>query len=230
MLSLCLFGCGRPERVASPPVPAGPPKVATQPAPPPKAPPPKPGEDEAALLVPHKVGSVWEFTVRAGGQTYKFSQRVVEEKSEGEKSLFSIEMKRDGTTVQREEYTADKTGVYRVAYGENASAKVEPPMPILKLPLAADSFWEWKGVFKDSTGETPGRARFKLTGPELVKAGTDSHQAYRVDQAITLNDPRGYQVIKNTLWFTPKIGIVKQVTGEGAESVVVELTRHKVSP
>lgn len=168
--------------------------------------------------------------MRAGGQTYQYSQSVVEEKSEGEKSSFSIEMKRDGAVVQREEYTADKTGVYRVAYGENASAKTEPPMPILKLPLATDSSWDWKGVFKDRAGEIPGEARFKLTGPELVKIGTGSYQAYRVDQTITLKDPRGSQVMKNTLWFTPKIGIVKQVTGEGAESVVVELTRYKASP
>jgi len=235
LLFLCLYGCGRPESATPPSVSTKPPeprKIATQPTPPPEKPLPWSEEGELSSLFPCTVGSVWEYTAQTGGQKYKYTQKVVAEKTEGGKTLFTIEMKRDGSIVQQEIYSIDKTGIYRVAFGENASGKIIPPMPILKLPLTTGNSWLWKGAFLENNGQTQtgGVISSLLSGPEPVKIGTKGYQAYRVEQSILLSDAQNSQRTKNTIWFAPNVGIVKQVTGEGIESVVAELIKYNEGP
>jgi hypothetical protein len=226
-----IFGCGRPQPKL-PPLPPAPASPAPAPAPAPEVKePPKASFDAAALFFPHSPGDTWEMTAGMDGTPVAFTLTAQAEPGEPGKTTFAIETKRDGVTAQREVYRADETGVYRIAAGPEGKDRIVPPMPVLKLPWEIGSKWEWKGVLQQAAGGIPAEATFKLSGPEALKTpARDFPEVYRLDQKITLTLPEGRQVYTNTQWLAPKVGLVKQVTDDGAQKIVGELTSYSVGP
>jgi hypothetical protein len=187
---------------------------------------PKP--DAAALFFPRHRGDSWEMKETVDGHAHRVTFTARGAASDDAAGPFYIDMMRDGQLVQSEGYRQDEHGVYRVAAGPGAAGKIEPPMPMLRLPFKAPSAWRWRGALKDADGETPAEATFKLTGPELLNTPSGSFQAYRLEQTFILRPPEGLQTVRNEQWLAPGVGLVKQVTDDGVQKTVAELTKHNV--
>jgi len=218
-----LCGCGKPKPPALPPVP--PPAAPAQQA---DAGP----ESEIAALFPLQSGGLWKMDATSDGQTYQFTLRVSEEKTnDAGKTVYYVVMQRDGEIVQHEGYTIDAEGIYRVAFGPNGAGKIDPPLPVVKTPLESGATWRWKGVFLSEDGSMPGEAMCSLSGPEPVTTTAGRFDAYRVDQQITVTQPDGSKyATTNTQWFASGVGPVKQITFDGEQRTTAELTDYRATP
>lgn len=172
-------------------------------------------------------GRRWEMTATFDGASSRLTFLARgEAKIGGEKSAFFIEMEQDGTLVQREGYIQDGEGIYRVAFGEDGTGRIEPPLPILRGPLQSGNTWTWKGVYRSADGDLPGEATCSLSGPEPVMTPAGRFTTYRVDQQITVMQPDGKYSTTTTQWFAPEVGLVKQSIYDGEERTTAELTKY----
>lgn len=190
-----------PQVRIPPPAPVAPPTPAAEPA--------KPTPDLAALIYPHAQGDTWQMRMSGEAETHLVTLTVLPAQA-GEPTGFRLETKRDGIVVARDRYTADEHGVYLSAQGYPGETRVEPPMPILKLPMVAGTTWAWKGAFKAAGGAVPAEATFTVAGPEGVDTPAGAFQAYRVEQKLTFRAKTGRLVSTTTQWLAPKVGLVKQ--------------------
>ncbi len=250
-----LVGCRASAPPPAPPVTSNPSPSAPPAAPaetPPGAPSPSPGQtpgspnapgqtpggappaaapDARELLFPHALGDTWELTTKEAKSTFKIRRTIVETRKDvSGKTTFVVELQRDGTPVHREEYVIDESGVSHTAFGMQSEIRFDPPLPMLRLPFQPDSTWDWMGTYRSAEGSVPCKVFFKLTGPEPIKTAAGSFYAYRLDQQYTEQAPEGSRTYTTAQWYSPKVGLVKQVIRENNSQTVAELTSYKVAP
>jgi len=179
-------------------------------------------------LFPHGNGDTWEMARTLGGKSDKVLLTVTGSTEAAGVCSFSVETQSNGGLLQAEGYVADSSGLYRVSVGVDKSGRVEPRMPVLRAPIKPGDTWEWKGKLSGGGSPVTGSGQFALAGPEKVKTPAGEFDAYRLDQTLKLNAGGGLQVVKSTQWLAPKVGLVKQVTDDGAQRTSAELTKYAV--
>ncbi|MCC6729385.1 MAG: hypothetical protein IT208_08600 [Chthonomonadales bacterium] len=229
--AVLILGAGcRPARPTAPTAPPQPPPAAPPRAAGAAASPGGPARlDAAALLYPRHTGDWWELREKVGSETHTVRLAVEPATAPTTETAFDVATTRDGARVQTERYTVTDEGVFRVAAGQEAAARIVPPMPVLRLPFSAGARWTWRGALVDAVGSLPAEATFHLTGPEKVEVPAGSFQAYRLDQEFTLQSPEGPQTVANRQWLVPKVGLVKQTTDDGKAPATAELMKFRVA-
>lgn len=145
----------------------------------------------------------------------------------------------NGKPAQEETYLVTENEVARSKGGEVGETTLDPPLPILKLPLAPGKRWTWQGTLTEPGARPmPATAVAHVAAKEKIKTKAGEFETYRVGIAmnITYLDAAGSkQTNATTIWFAPGVGIVKQYSdqktpdGETRQSSR-ELTKYKIVP
>jgi hypothetical protein len=123
---------------------------------------------------------------------------------------FYLITRRGEEVIQRDGYLADEKGLSFVSSGVPDLSRIEPPMPILRLPVAAGDHWDWKGKFKSAAGDLDADATFLVAGPEKTVTPAGAFDAFKVEQRLVVHAAPDV-VTTTTLWLAPGVGLVKQV-------------------
>jgi len=195
-------------------------------------------QDLAASLFPHSDGTTWKLQMATQENTDKgvrdvnhdVTWTVLPTEPTDAPGSFRVETKRDNLIVEKADYLVDEEGLKYIGTEMPALAQLDPPMPLLKLPLAtsgAGSAWTWVGTFKLQAGSTPATADISVSGPEDTKVPAGSYKAYKVEERLHVKASPGDAATTITLWLAPNVGLVKQAVSSPGRSFAAVLTAYK---
>jgi hypothetical protein len=187
------------------------PVVKAQPVPAPGPPikePPKP--DGIALYFPHQLGDSWQMVMKGEETREKLDLSIATGGAGSDPKRFYLITRRGNDVIQRDGYLADDKGLNFVSSGVPDLSRIEPPMPILRLPVTAGDHWEWKGRFKSAAGGLDADALFTISGPEKTVTPAGTFDAFKVEQRVVVHASPDV-LTTTTLWLAPHVGLVKQV-------------------
>ena len=164
------------------------------------------------------VTSFWTWTYRVQGQDDKLHVSVFDSKEKMGERIFRFEGRIRNQPVASELLSIRKDGVYRLRHDNH---ELEPPLLICRFPpLKGET---WKAEYKIGDKKT------------TVVYDCDTEEITYQNKKMTalviraeIADPNG--AIKNTCWYAPRIGLVKQVIQEGDNKIVIELEEHGRPP
>ena len=93
-------------------------------------------------------------------------------------------------------------------------SQMEPPEPMLKLPMEDFKSWKWAGTMtriktKDGEVVTKGKFEFKVAKQEEIKTPAGTFKAYKVEMTGSAND--GSRV-RSTRWYAKDVGMVREIS------------------
>lgn len=163
------------------------------------------GED----LFPAKLGNTWTLKGTAGTVPLNMDATITSSKTVGNKTTVVVHWTQNGSS-QEESYSITPTEVARETTGLAGSSVITPPLPIIKYPMTPGKTWNWKGSLKSPTQTVNATALLK-TGPrETVKTPAGEFKACKVDLYLTITQGSKSTQVKNSYWFAPRVGMVKQ--------------------
>lgn len=123
----------------------------------------------------------------------------------------TIEISSEGKVTERQAWLVNDKGIYQVTAGKDSTV-FDPIQPAVAFPPEAGREFKWEGK-----GLIPGgsygvsRSVGKVLGPQEVDTDLGRMSALAVEntQTWTLNGKRGEA--RSTVWWAPKIGIVRFV-------------------
>jgi hypothetical protein len=160
---------------------------------------------ELEIYHPTQVGAEW---VYQGGKrglptTGEATLVIKDVKREDGKAICTIVDKASDKLVSIIEVS--ERGLLQLA---NETGKLKSPRCLLKLPYKLNETWE------EETANAKGVVRFKVSYAigkvEKVKVPAGTYEAIRVDIVHTFEKT----LFKTTQWYAPKVGLVKEVTGD----------------
>lgn len=187
-------------------------------------------------LFPTSMGSNWVIRTIVPGQDAPIVAdiTVTSEKKVGDTTTAVFQYKANGAVVQEETYIVTPDQVSRKRSGQGGSSVLEPPIPIIKYPMALGKSWKYSGkiTIQAPTGEMEldSTADLKVAAFEEVKTGAGTFKAYRVDMKATISSGATNQEVTNSYWFAAGVGMVKQsavLPGVGGD-ITGTLTSYKI--
>jgi hypothetical protein len=175
-------------------------------------------------LFPTGKGSTWAFQGSLGDISMRMTATILSSQKEGSKTTVVMDWVMNGQSTQRETYVVSPAGVSRARSGMGGTGVITPPVPIIKYPVKSGASWTWKGSIRMGSMEIPASAQLKMVGRETVKIPAGTFNAYRVDMALTVSAQGQTQTIRNTYWFAPGAGLVKQsaqLPGPGGRTITM---------
>jgi hypothetical protein len=178
------------------------------------------GDAKAPNYYPMKVGTKWHYEVDAGtGQKVQLVSEIGGVEDMRGKSLARLEVAANGKKLPTTEHLwSDKNGVYRVRMN---AMEVEPPICLIKYPLKEGQRW---GGETSAAGQ-----RMKVDcsegKPEDVQVPAGKYRAIPCTITVT----QGPVKLKNVFWFAEDVGIVKQRSEVGPQTVTLELTKYEAA-
>ncbi len=177
-------------------------------------------------LFPHTAGSQWSLQEKSGDTTNLVEWNILPAK---DSKTFTVETKRNGAVVAQETYQEVPEGLLRTKAGYPQAGGLEPPMLVVPKDLVAGKEWKWSGKLKYPDMEIPGEAQFTLDGPEEVKTTSETFQAFRITQVVTLKIAGSKdQTVTNTQWYAPGVGLVKSTTESAEQKSEALLTGRRL--
>jgi len=164
-------------------------------------------------LFPLALGKRWTYHIK--GQENPLVIMVSAVEKIGEFRCFKLEGWQRGALVATEHLSVRPDGIFRMRYD---SADLDPPLPICKFPPAEGQ--SWKLDYK--IGEKKASISFETEMEEItVPAG--KFKAVVIRSTV----PEGNGPLKNSCWYAPKIGMVRQVIESEEGKVTLELIEEK---
>ena len=177
---------------------------------------------------PMKVGNSWSMNLTIGGQKFDQVVTVTSAKPQGGGIVATLDYKVNGQSVNVEMYRITSTDVSRFAGGPKASGKANPPLPMLRYPVAAGKSWNWSGTLSQLGQNIKSTATFTFSGPESVTTPAGTFKAMHVHTVIQQN-LQGKQVkYPSDTWYVSGIGVVKMQVTAGSAPVEMVLKKYSV--
>jgi hypothetical protein len=160
---------------------------------------------------PTTVGDRWVTETRTPTEDGESTQTLAEvvtavDKTDGAR-VVSIAQEVDGATtagLSRMKVTDD--GLFRAAsYGTVYDA----PYCVLKLPLKAGATWTSEAKMEGTTRST---FKYRVGADEDVEVPAGKFKAVRIEVEIDTQGRPG----RSTIWYAPRVGVVKQIHESGA--------------
>jgi hypothetical protein len=169
-------------------------------------------EIKGSDLFPLSVGKRW--TYRIQGQD-NLTITVTDVEKIGGFPCYRLEGRQRGTVVATEHLSIRADGVYRMRFD---SADFDPSLPICKFPPASDQTWKLDYKIADKKASIS----FETETEEItVPAG--KYKTVVVHSVV----PEGTGQLKNSCWYAPKVGMVKQQIESDDGKIVLELERER---
>jgi hypothetical protein len=165
---------------------------------------------------PLKVGTTWTYRIASAPQgAPSVTMKVTKHEKAGDLPCARLETIVNGQVVANEYVSVSKDAVYRVSV---QGFKVEPPMPLLKLPPCKGDRWKIDGKVGTDT----------LKGEASVTEDTVTVPAGKYEAVVaTANLQAGPQKMETMNHFARGVGIVKMKVSVGGMEVVMELEKFE---
>jgi hypothetical protein len=150
----------------------------------------------------------------------KSETRIVSSKELNGETVVMLQSLQDGKPIQHETYLVTQAEVRRSRSGSNGNTAIEPPIPVLKLPLEAGKRWTWEGRLSEAGKTRPASAVFHVAAKESLKTPAGEFETFRVGMSMSVGPAekdRQTQQNGSTIWYAPGVGIVKQLTDQTTE-------------
>jgi hypothetical protein len=125
-------------------------------------------------------------------------------------SNVAVDYTLNGKTIQKEVYQVTADEIARIKGGAEASGTVDPPLPIIKLPMKSGQSWKWNGTITVGATKVNATSQFTVTGPFLVSTPAGKFSAMKVHSALIINPGPKAVSMPNDSWYSSGIGLVKQ--------------------
>jgi hypothetical protein len=169
---------------------------------------------------PMQPGNAWTLAVKANGQSVP-TQRVlvtgVQSGSDGR--TVRLVYQANNKTVQSETYLVKPDTVYRLTSNAGAQSRLEPPFPVIRLPMRDGQQWKWEGVIRTGQNRAKARSTLTVSGPALVKTPAGTFGAYKVQSELIVESGGREERLPNAYWFAPGIGLIQQYIRVGEAEV-----------
>jgi hypothetical protein len=181
---------------------------------------PEKGHAKTPNYYPLKVGTKWHYQLDGGnGQKVQLVSEIGGVDDVRGKSLARLDVAANGRKLPTTEHLrSDESGVFRVRMND---VEIDPPICLIKYPLKAGQTWS---VETSAAGQ-----KMKVDcseGPsEEVQVPAGKYQAI----PCTITVMQGPIRLKNVFWFAEDVGIVKQRSEVGPQTVILELTKYEAA-
>jgi hypothetical protein len=175
----------------------------------------------SANYYPLKVGSTWHHQLDAGnGQKIQLVSQIAGTDTIAGRELARLEVSANGQKLPATDHL-ERTdgGVFRVRMGP---LELAPPICLIKYPLKSGQ--TWGGEMKVSGKSVTVEGREGEAEDVQVPAG--KYRAIPCTVVVSDGDAKS----TNIFWFADGVGIVKQWSDLGNQSVTTELTRYEPAP
>lgn len=131
-----------------------------------------------------------------------------------------------------EVYRSGPAGIFGVSTGEKGEVRLEPPLPLVRMPLRPGAFETWRGhLLPPGSAPIPATAVCRIDGPDRVTTPAGSFRAYRLDMQVRIGpDPDQAPPRSSTIFLAPGIGFVRQEIGQMTGVSTLELERFTPAP
>jgi hypothetical protein len=165
-----------------------------------------------------KVGTKWHYQLDAGnGQKVQIVSEIGGVDTFNGKSLARLEVAANGKKIPTTEHLqSDENGAYRVRMNE---MEVSPPICLIKYPLKEGQTW---GGETSAAGQKM-KVDCSEGKPEEVQVPAGKYEAIPTTITVTQGPIR----LKNVFWFAKDVGIIKQRSEIGPQTVTLELTKYE---
>lgn len=160
---------------------------------------------------PISIGKRW--TYRIQGQEERLVITAVTEEKVGNVACIRLEGRLQNRLIATEHIALQKGGVYRY---RNDGLDIEPPLRICKFPPEANETWKVEYKVNDKKASLDYECDF-----EEVKVPAGTYQALVVRSEV----PDRAGKLKNTVWYAPKVGMVRQLIEDGDSKIELRLER-----
>jgi hypothetical protein len=173
---------------------------------------PVPGDERPVSYYPVQKGSKWVYA--NGTAEGKVVVLTAVESKGGATVLTLVTQEAGGKTAPYQKVKLSDTGVFSV---EVLGEPVDPPQCLLKLPVSNGQTWKES---EQSNGVTT-KSTYTAFGPEDVVVPAGRYKAIRVEleMEIALKGAKLDKPYRQTNWFAPGVGCVKQTAGEAVEEL-----------
>ncbi len=157
--------------------------------------------------------NVWTYRIQS--QDDKLVVSVFELKEKMGERIYRFEGRLRGQTIASEHLAIRKDGVYRVRHD---NMELDPPLLICRFPPTKGD--KWTAEYKINDKKTT--VAYECDIEEITYKGKTEKSVVIRAEIAEANGP-----IKNTCWYLPKDGLVKQVIEDGDKKIVLELESYR---
>lgn len=167
--------------------------------------------DQAVNYWPLKTGCNWTMPVPDLNPNWVITVAVLSSTTTpGGNSNVTVDYTLNGKSIQKEVYQVTADEISRIKGGAEASGTMDPPLPIVKLPMKSGQTWNWKGTITVGATKVNASSQFTVTGPFLVSTPAGKFSAMKVHSALIINPGPKAVSMPNDSWYSSGIGLVKQ--------------------
>ncbi len=176
---------------------------------------------------PLRTNDWWRYrSTQANGSTSEFTLKVISEEPHADGTIrHCIELSNPKPLI-RDWYTKTASGVVlneEEYLGGGGKITLEPPRPILQMPLTPGERWTWSGTARAHTSVEESN---EVAGVERLEVPAGRFDAVKI---LTQIEQGGVHASK-TSWFAPGVGLVRQSTDSGGVTSTTELLEYSFQP
>jgi hypothetical protein len=171
---------------------------------------------------PLRVNDWWRYrATQASGGSSELLLTVVSEQRERDGSTRGCVEVSSPSPLIRDCYSKTSSAVLlreQEYLGGGGKISLEPPRPLLKLPIRPGATWSWSGTARANVRVEESS---QVVGSEKIEVPAGRFQTLKV---VTRIEQGGVSVTK-TSWYAPGVGLVQQATqssGVDSETVLVD--------
>lgn len=178
------------------------------------------GKAKFVNYYPLKVGTKWHYSLDAGNsQKVQLTSQIGGTEKIGGKDLARLEVFANGQKLPATEHLeSTHEGVFRVRMN---NLEVSPPICLIKYPLKTGQTW--------GAETTAGGQKMKVDcsegKAEEVQVPAGKYRAIPCTIVVTAGEAK----FTNIFWFAEDVGIVKQKSEIGPQTVIMELTKFEAA-
>jgi hypothetical protein len=190
------------------------------------------GSSKEPNYFPVTLGSSWTYAGNSGKLPFEMAAAVTSSKKLKDQTVAVVQWSDKGQPFKDETYEVTAAKVTHSRSGAYSANRIEPPIPVLELPLRVGKKWSWQGkVIVPGQSVTTGNAESEVVAREKVTVPAGTFDAFRIRTTLWTMMGKKKVAAPSTVWFAPGGGLVKQnsegnlATGEApVESALTKYT------
>jgi hypothetical protein len=176
-----------------------------------------PAQNKLPDYYPLKPGTKWTYDLDPGnGRRIRVTNQIARIETIDGKSMARLETIINGRVAMTQHLLSTPEGVFRYRTGE---ADISPPLRILKYPFKEGETWQAEAMI----GREQSKILFKSGRHEELMSGVAKYQAISVECEINADGAQ----LKNTSWYAPDVGMVKDTRELGDKTVTMDLVKFE---
>lgn len=159
------------------------------------------------------------------------------QKTIGKSTGTAFQVFQNGKAFREEVLRLDDQGLSLVAAGISSGSSagdtmtITPGIPLVEFPIREGATTSWEGILRltKNNVQAPGYAHSRVSGRETIelklKSGVKKVEAYKVETMISTTVNRRPIYLYTARWFTPGMGMVRQIVISGTQVITKQLVQ-----